>query len=274
MANRFAKKSKQGNGIHSANNQQLINERLESTSVADVWGIGAQYAQILKQRGIKTAMDFVNSPEDFIRANMSVVGLRLQQELKGISVKGSEITAAKKQQICCSRSFGILLTQLADIKEAISNFAATCALKLRQQHSLAKELKIFINTNPHRLQDKQHYRSVVIKMDTATNNTPEIIRYAMKGLDIIFQEGHQYKKCGIEARELVAEGEAQGNLFTQQTSAGNNKIMKTLDEVNGQLGKELLRFGRQGFQKKYKTRAAMLSQKYTTRLNDIIKIKN
>ena len=274
MANRFAKKMKQGNGIHLANNQTLINEMLEATLVADVWGIGGQYAQMLQQRNIKTAMEFVNSPEDFIRASMSVVGLRLQQELKGIAGEGLEITAAKKQQICCSRSFGILLSQLSAIKEALSNFAATCALKLRQQHSLANELKIFINTNPHRLQDKQHYRSVIIKMDTATNNTPEIIRYAMKGLDIIFQEGHQYKKCGIEARELVAEGEAQGNLFTEQTSASNNRIMNTLDEVNKQMGKELLRFGRQCFQKKYKTRAAMLSQKYTTRLNDIIKIKN
>lgn len=274
MANRFAKKRKRGNGIHVAINQQLINEMLEATAVGDVWGIGGQYAQMLQQRNIKSAMEFVKTPEAFIRTSMSVVGVRLQQELKGISATAFEVTAAKKQQICCIRSFGSLITNLSDISEALSNFAATCALKLRQQNSLANELKIFINTNPHRLQDRQHYGSVVIKMDIATNNTTAIIRYAMKGLSIIFQEGHQYKKCGIEARDLIAEGEAQGNLFTDSTMVTHSKIMNTLDEVNRLMGKDLLRFGTQGFQKKYKTRAAMLSPKYTTRLNDIIKIKH
>ncbi len=273
MANRFAKGKQQGNGIHLAANQQLINEMLAATAVADIWGIGGQYAQMLRQRHITTAMEFVNTPEDFVRASMSVVGLRLQQELKGISANELKSILEKKQQVCCSRSFGSLLTDISQVKEALSNFAATCALKLRQQNSLANELKIFINTNPHRLQDRQYYRSVVMKMEMATNNTPEIIRYAMKGLDIIFQEGNQYKKCGIEARELVAEGEAQGNLFFEATPARHNTIMNTLDELNRQMGKELLRFGRQGFQKKYKTRAAMLSPKYTTRLDDIIKIK-
>ena len=274
MANRYAKKKNKEVGVHWAANQYLINEMLEYTEVGDVWGIGRQYALMLNRNGIKTAMQFTQAPEDFVRSTMSVVGLRLHNELKGIPSIAWEFELPAKKNICTGRSFGSMITDKQLIKEAMSNYAATCALKLRNQQSAAQELKVFVHTNPHRLQDQQYFRSVVIRFETATNSTPDIIKYALKGFEIIFKEGIKYMKCGVELRGFVPEESVQLNLFSGADNTKNKKAVMALDKVNKAMGKDLVRFGIQGFQKSFKARAALLSPCYTTNIHHIIRIKN
>ena len=274
MANRYAKKKNKEVGVHWAANQYLINEMLEYTEVGDVWGIGRQYALMLNRNGIKTAMQFTQAPEDFVRSTMSVVGLRLHNELKGIPSIAWEFELPAKKNICTGRSFGSMITDKQLIKEAMSNYAATCALKLRNQQSAAQELKVFVHTNPHRLQDQQYFRSVVIRFETATNSTTDIIKYALKGFEIIFKEGIKYMKCGVELRGFVPEESVQLNLFSGTDNTKNKKALMALDKVNKAMGKDLVRFGIQGFQKSFKARAALLSPCYTTNIHHIIRIKN
>ena len=274
MANRYAKKKNKEVGVHWAANRYLINEMLEYTEVGDVWGIGRQYALMLNRNGIKTAMHFTQAPEDFVRSTMSVVGLRLHNELKGIPSIAWEFELPAKKNICTGRSFGSMITDKQLIKEAMSNYAATCALKLRNQQSAAQELKVFVHTNPHRLQDQQYFRSVVIRFETATNSTADIIKYALKGFEIIFKEGIKYMKCGVELRGFVPEESVQLNLFSGADNTKNKKALMALDKVNKAMGKDLVRFGIQGFQKSFKARAALLSPCYTTNIHHIIRIKN
>lgn len=156
----------------------------------------------------------------------------------------------------------------------MSNYAATCALKLRNQQSAAQEVKVFVHTNPHRTQDQQYFRSVVIRFETATNSTTEIIKYALKGFEVIFKEGIKYMKCGVELRGFVPEESVQLNLFSGVDNTKNKKAVMALDKVNKAMGKDLVRFGIQGFQKSFKARAAHLSPCYTTNIHHIIRIKN
>ena len=274
MANRYAKKRNKAVGVHWAANQYLIDEMLEYTEVGDVWGIGRQYALMLNRNGIKTAMQFINAPEDFVRSTMSVVGLRLHNELKGIPSIAWEFEPPAKKNICTGRSFGSMITDKQIIKQAMSNYAATCALKLRNQQSAAQEVKVFVHTNPHRTQDQQYFRSVVIRFETATNSTTEIIKYALKGFEIIFKEGIKYMKCGVELRGFVPEESVQLNLFSGIDNTKNKKAVMALDKVNKAMGKDLVRFGIQGFEKSFKARAAHLSPCYTTNIHHIIRIKN
>lgn len=273
MANRYAKKKNKIIGVHYAANDAMIKEMLECTGVGDVWGIGKQYAAMLTKNGIKTAAQFAAAPEDFVRSKMSVVGLRLQQELKGIPSIAWEFELPDKKNICTGRSFGALTQDRRLVNEALSNFAATCAMKLRRQKSMSKDIKVFINTNPHRFQDKQYAPSICIKMESASNSTPEIIKYALLAMDIIFKEGYNYQKCGVELNNFVPEDSFQRNLFAE-ADPKTKIVNSTVDKVNDAMGKDLVRFGIQGFDKAYKARADHLSPCYTTRINDIIKIKN
>ena len=274
MANRFAKKTKKNIGVHLAHNNDLINEMLAYTNIGEVWGIGHQYALFLQKNGIKTALDFINVPEEWVRKELTVVGQRLYNELKGTSAIQWEEEVKDKKNICTSRSFGNLLSNKDDIKEALVNYAANCALKLRQQKCCCRKVKVYVQTNQHRIEDRQYSGSITIDLNTPSNTTAEIIKYASRALDIVFRPYHNYLKCGIEVLDLVSEDCIQTNLFTPAANTRQKDVMKALDKVNKSLGKEVVRMAVQGFDKKYRLKAEYLSPCYTTNIKHILKVKN
>lgn len=272
MANRYAKKSRKPGAVFWAANDGLITEMLAHTPVQDVWGIGHQYSLFLQKHGFKTALDLANAPEEWVRKNMSVVGQRLLNELKGTACLPSLYKARPKKNICTSRSFGKLLTDREEIKVAIANYAALCAAKLRQQKTCCKKLEVFIQTNPHKIAHKQYFMSISISLETASNHAGEIIKYAMKGFDIIFKEGYLYLKCGVVVTDLVPEAVFQGSIFST-TNVKSMTMMHTMDQLNKCFGSEMVRTASQGFERRYKLKADFLSPCYTTNIKQILKVK-
>lgn len=272
MANRYAKKKQTDTGVFWAANNKLVTEMLEYTEVGDIWGVGHQYALLLQRNGFKKAADLVNAPDEWIRSKMSVVGLRLVNELRGIPAIKWEFEAPAKKNICTSRSFGTLAEDKEIVAEAISNYAATCAEKLRKQKSCCKEMNVFISTNVHKIEEAQYTHSLTMELARASNNTAELIKYALKGLNIIFKEGYRYMKCGVIVMDLVPENVLQANIFETCNLSKNKKIMSVMDKVNNSLGKETVRMATQGFKKRYKLRADHLSPRYTTDINHILKV--
>ena len=96
----------------------------------------------------------------------------------------------------------------------------------------------------------------------------------MKGLDSIFQPGHNYQKCGVIVSDLVTEDTVQSSFLDTVNRGRNKKVMETLDKVNNSLGSEIVRFAIQGFEKRYKLKADYLSQRYTTNIDEILHVKN
>ena len=274
MANRYAKKKHNRTGVFWAANERLTEEMLSFTEVGEIWGIGHQYSQFLKKNGFKTAADLRNAPDDWVRENMSVVGLRLLNELRGTPTIQWEFETPPKKNICTSRSFGKLLTDKSEIAEALVNYAAACALKLRNQKSCCTLINVFIHTNPHKTGEKQYQRSINVELERPSNNTAEIIKYVLKGFDVIYQEGYKFMKAGVMVMNLVPEKEIQASLFDTANLKRNKKMMEAMDKVNGSLGKEVVRIAVQGFEKRYKLRADHLSPCYTTNMNDILKVRS
>lgn len=273
MANRYAKKYRKNIGVHWAANEELIKEMLAITEVEDIWGIGRQYALFLKKNGFNTALDLLSAPEDWIRKNMTVVVQRLFNELKGIPAIAWEFKPPAKKNICTSKSFGKLQTKKEDIKEALCNYAAACALKLRNQNSCCRSINIFLQTNLHRTQDKQYSRSITIDLQTPTNFTGEIINYASKGFDIIFKEGYNYLKCGVMVLDIVPDDRLQASLFDKCDRKKNKTVMEAMDKINKCLGKEIVRLSVQGFEKRYRLKTEYLSSHFTTDINQVVKVK-
>ena len=274
MANRYAKKKMREIGVHWAANKELISEILACTDVENICGVGRQYSLLLQKHGLFNALDLINAPEEWVRKNMTVQGQRIYNELKGTESFKWEFETSAKKNICTSRAFGALLTDRLLIREALCNYAANCALKLRQQKSCCKKVHVFLQTNPHRREDQQYFRSITIELEAATNITGDLIKYACKALDIIFQAGYKFMKCGIIVMDLVPQQVTQTNIFINTDRKKSNKVMDTIDKVNKSLGKEIVRFAVQGFEKKYKVRAEYLSPRYTTKISDILKVKN
>jgi len=273
MANRFAKKERKNIGIYVAQDQWQIDGLLSYTQVGDIWGIGSRHKKRLLLNKVYTGADFIKLSEEWVRKNMTVVGQRMLNELKGISCIEWENEPPPKKGICTAKSFGKMLSAKEDIIEALANYTSTSAAKLRKQKSCANLMQIFLQTNVHRTTDKQYYRSLSIPLPVATNNSAELIHNALMGLDVIFKEGYNYKKVGIMLLDLVPESQIQIGLFDEVNRPRDKKVMATFDTINNLYGKDIVRFAVQGYHRRWRLRQERLSPCYTTNLNQVFIVK-
>jgi DNA polymerase V len=273
MANRHARKNYKKTSLFWAADASLTNEMLSATPVGNICGIGYQHALFLSKAGFKTAADFVQAPEGWVKKNLSVVGLRLLYELRGIPAISWEEAIPARRNICTSRSFGSRLSEKSCIGEAMANYAAACAAKLRKDKTCCRSMQVFIQTNPHKTEESQYLRSVDMDLERPSNDSGDIIKTALRGLDLIFKPGFLYMKCGVTVMDLVPESSVQTSCFDGSDRMKKGKLMKAVDQINQALGKEVLRSAVQGFERKYRLKAEYLSPCYTTRMKDILKIK-
>jgi len=274
MANCHAKKHYKPASVFWAANPGLVSEMLTATPVEEIWGIGHQYALFLSRSGFKTAAEFIEAPEAWIRKNLSVVGHRLLFELRGVPSIAWEVERPVRQNICTSRSFGNRIAEKNRIAEALANYAASCATKLRKDKTCCRSLQVFIQTNPHKTDEAQYLRSIDIDLDRPSNHSGEIIKVALRGLDLIFKPGFLYMKCGVTVMDLVPESSVQGSFFDRADHEKNRRVMRTIDQINQSIGKEILRTAAQGFDRPYRLKTDYLSPRYTTRMGEILRIKN
>ncbi|MFL5771694.1 MAG: Y-family DNA polymerase [Flavisolibacter sp.] len=273
LANRYAKKTRADAGVYCADDAKKISSLLSCTPVEEVWGIGKQYSDLLKRNGFQSAADFTGAPEEWIRKNMTVVIQRTLYELRGIKCLPFQESSPVRKNICTSRSFGELITDKKQIREAVAKFTASCGEKLRKEKTSARMLQVFIQTNPHRPMDNQYFQSVNIRLPVASNCTTELIRHSMRGLDMIFRGGFFYQKAGVVVMDLVPSKEIQLALFEPVKPAQQERLMKSLDEVNRQFGKDVVRLGVHDYGNRWKLRQDHLSKSYTTRTEHRMKVK-
>ncbi len=274
LANRFAKKNKGTGPVYCLDTNEKTAEALAATPIGDVWGIGAQHSRRLQWMGIATAADFIEKLKPgWIRNNLTVLGERLYRELRGIPSIAWEEMPQPKKGICTARSFGKLLTAKEDIREAVASYAGACALKLRQQKSCASLVQVLLQTNVHRVREPQYARSVSLALPLPSNSSRAIIARALAGLDGIYRSGYQFKKAGVIVSELVPECAVQRGLFDDCDHEREARMMQALDAVNARFGRDRLRFAVQGFAREWKLRQMNLSPCYTTRIEEVLRIK-
>jgi len=184
-----------------------------------------------------------------------------------------ETTPPDKKAICTSRSFGTMQSEYEPIAEAVAQFAATCAAKLRKQKSCAAMMIVFIHTNQFRKDLKQYAKNIVVSLPVASNSSMELIKYAEIGLKAIYKKGFQYKKAGVIVSDIISENNLQTSLFDEVNRDNQKKVMQVLDKLNSKMGRDKVRIAQQGFSRKWKLRQEKLSPCYTTNINDILIVK-
>lgn len=272
IASKYAKKYKAYNGVCIIDTDDKRIKALQKFEIGDVWGIGYRYQKKLEYYGVKTAYDFTMKSESWVRKLMTVVGVRTWKELKGIPVIELETKPSDKQTICTSRSFGEMTGEFDTLMEAIANFAASCSRKLREQHSCAGTMQIFIYTNRYREDLPQYFQSQTVILPTATNDPAELIHFARKALVCIYRKGYQYKKAGVIVMDIVPEDNVQLSLFDDRNRQKHKKILAILDNINRKYGIRTLKIAAQGTGKKWSLKNEYLSKQYTTNPNDFIQI--
>jgi len=269
LANHAAKKWKQTGGVVDLSNVERQKKLMALVPVEDVWGVGRRISKKLNAMGIITAKDLSEQSTYIIRKHFNVVLERTVRELRGEPCLELEEFAPTKQQIVCSRSFGSRITEYMDMRQAVCSYAERAAEKLRRERQYCRQVAVFVRTSPHAEGEVFYGNQSMGRLLTPSNDTRDIIRVAMQGLDHIWRDGCRYMKAGVMLGDFYSQGVSQLNLFDEfKPQANSESLMRVVDGLN-QSGKGKLWFAGQGIQKSWEMKREMLSPAYTTRLSDL-----
>lgn len=216
------------------------------TQVREVWGVGRRIGKQLNEEGIETVLDLMRMSPATARSRWGVVLERTVRELQGQPCIELD-TPGSKQQIACTRSFGQPVQKLEDLLEAVSEFVARAAEKLRQQHSVAGQVLVFAHTSPFR-PGPRFNESVVVPLRRPTGDTAELMATAHRGIRQIYQPGFDLSKAGVMLLDLAPEHVHQGELSFEvdddQAEAASDlsqRRMQAMDLLNQRYGKGTVR---------------------------------
>ena len=251
---------------------QDIEKVLRKFPIEDVWGIGRRSAPKLKERGVNTAYDFTQMPENIVHSLMGITGVRTWKELQSVPCIEFEDGFEAKQSICVSRSFSSEIYDVTELQEQIANFASSMAEKLRKQRSVTAEMVVFAYTNRFKDTAPQTYSNGLVSFSTPTSDQRKIVADAVHITQRIFKSGYGYKKAGVIATKIIAEKDVMHTLF-EDTEAieREHKITSALDNINAIFGKGTIKLAVQG-SGKIKTASDNQSPHYTTKWSDIPKV--
>ncbi len=274
VGSKYAKQYKGYGSVCMIDNEAKRRKALSMFPLEDVWGIGRRTLVKLRQLGIETPLDLADKSESWAKRHFALPLVRTIKELNGTDcIDTSDVV--RKQSICTSRSFGNMTTELNDLKEAVSTFAAGCANKLRGQRSNASSITVFILSNRFREDLEQHCDSRTIRMAIGTSDTIEITRLALGLLEDMYRPGISYKKAGVIVGEISDASCAMPDLFdTIQNRNERNKLMKTLDQMNQQYGMKSVWLASEGLENSpWHVKCDHKSANYLTDINEILTIR-
>lgn len=273
IANKFAKKLPENNGVYVVDSEEKRTQLLSITSLKDVWGIGRKHAIRISNTGAKTGLDFAKMPLPWVRKEMTVVGERLWRELNNQPCLEMTVLPDIKKGIGTAKSFGQKLTDYHLIEEATSFYVAEVADLLRQQGSAARCLEIFLQTNHFSKNEHQYFKNIFITLDTPTNNTITLTKEAIKGLKAIYKPGFRYKKVGVHLHHLIPENEVQMSLFHQEHKIENANLSKVMDAINSKYGKNKVKLATVGNrEKEWALVKEHRSPRFTTQWDELLTI--
>ncbi len=273
IANKIARKfPKETGGTFVIDSDEKRIKALKWTKIKDVWGIGSQLQKRLAQQNIKTAYDFTQLSDTWVKNKFSITELNLKKDLEGITTLTLEDDHPVKKSIATTRSFENTYTDINDIKERVATFANSCAEKLRKQNSNCNILLVLLQGSRFEETSQPYKNSVTVVLPHSTNSTLTIVKHATKAIDALYKKGIKYKRAGVIVTGLVPTDNHQLDMFARENPK-HQPLMKVIDNLNNKYGDQKLKLANQDLGKTWKMRQDHLSKQYTTQFNEILIIK-
>ena len=270
VANHIAKDDESLEGVCSLIQHENLDQVLEDTNVADVWGVGRQLSKKLIANGIFNAKLLKNCEDAWVRKMMSVNGLKTVSELREISCLDLEETSATRKSCCTTRSFGKPLINLEDIEQAVTTFARRATERIRGENLIASTVSVFLRTNPF---DRNRYysNSSTTTLSYPTYDTMQIVKTALQLTKIIFRENYKYKKAGVLLSGFYEKGTETKDLFSEARYR-SPKLMSAVDQINERYGSDTIQIATECQMGKWKQKRKNCTQSYTTQLDNVLLI--
>ncbi|UVB01330.1 Y-family DNA polymerase [Acinetobacter lwoffii] len=246
LANHMAKKAKRFNGVCDLVSMDPKHRDYFSSliDVSEVWGVGRQHSKKLKGLGINTVLDLATSNPHQMGKLFSVVVQRTVMELQGISCIELEQAAPTKKQIISSRSFGARVTDIESLSEAMSDYLQNAVKRLREDESLCGCVIAFAQSNPFDKNRHFYNKSINIGFAEPTDCAAVMNRAVMKRMNELFQEGIEFKKCGVILTAIEPKSTYIYDLLSDSTQIEKNeKLQSALEQVKVRFGDKKIAIG-------------------------------
>ena len=251
VANHIAKKQK--SGVVSLVNIKDLDPILEKVEVRDIWGVGKQLSKFYIKNGIYNAKQLKNASNTWIKKTKNVLSSRTAMELRGVPCIEIETKQTKRKSCCVSRSFGKKVEKLRELKESVTSYCLNAAEKIRSESLVCKSITVFIRTSPFQNKGIFYSSSKTIDFPIATNNSIEIVKNALIGLDLIYKDGFKYQKAGIILSGL-SDSEKGNSLFKSTKDERIKNLMQSIDNTNYRYGRSTISLASAGINKKWSMR--------------------
>ena len=270
VANRLAKKGLGRGGVHALMSEAEQTQALEQLALTDLWGVAGRLAKRLGELGIRTPLQLRDAEPAMLRTHLGVVVQRIAAELRGMPCQALTLAVPANKTILASRSFGRPVLQRQELEEAVASHVARAAEKLRRQSLAANAVMVFAHTNPFRGQDAQYSASRTIGLPVASADTRTLTRAALRAASMIWRDGYRYKKAGIALLDLCAAGAVQGDLWSGPDTKRQQALMRAVDRINADYGRDTMRLAASGIRRGWSLRAERRSPRYTTDWDEIL----
>ena len=285
IGSKFAKKYKGYQGCCLIDTGERRHKALSLFPIEDVWGIGRQISRKLDYMGIRTAAQFADKKESWVRSHFNITTVRTWKELNGESCISIEELPQKKS-ICTSRSFaGEGISDKDVVEEAVANFAVRCTEKLRRQGSVCQGITVFAWTSRFNENVPEYTIHDSLTLPIATNAQEEIVGAALSILRAKYPKpmadsrpdrpdmSFYFKKAGVILWQISPDHPRQQDLFDPIDRSKQKKLMEAIDAINRKNGYGTIRQAIQGTDCRFDLKREYMSKQFTTNIHDILKVK-
>ncbi|MBW3041903.1 Y-family DNA polymerase [Prochlorococcus marinus] len=270
ISNYIAKEIQSNSGIFDIGIVEDKNPYLQQIKVDKVWGVGKKMSTWLKVRGINNARELRDMSSNQIKSKYGVIGLRIQNELKGTYCIPINEKSSARKEICVSRSFAYPIDSLEELSQSISKYVLIATAKLRKYNQLSSAITVFTTTNTH---SKDFYRSEAsIKLQTPSSNSIIIQKNSIELTNRIFKPYKKFIKAGVILHNLSSNQYKQKLLFCNndlQEEFYLERLNSVIDNINKKNGKDLLGWGSSIIEREWRPRRSKLSGSKVTNIESI-----
>ncbi len=199
-------------------------------------------------------MKLKNISNTWVKKSTNVLGAKTVMELRGIPCIDLETEDTKRKSCCVSRSFGKKVESLEKLRESITTHCLNAAEKIRIDKQTTRAITVFIRTSPFDRNRKYYSNSITIELPVSSNNSFELVKTAIKGLEKIYKYGYFYQKAGVIFSKLKESSEKEFNLLTPILENKSKTLMKAIDFTNAKYGRNAISIAQAGIKNDWKMR--------------------
>lgn len=295
VANKIAKSNPRREGVVDLSAVDA-DQYLKEFDVSDLWGIGPSYTRFLKgedgdgrderqpdlwsaaglpelvrRQRIETAFELKNCPDEWVRKHLTVRGLRLVRELRGVPCLPLEVFEKPRKSVCCSRSFGRAVTKPEEMRQAVAMHAANAGAKLRRRRLAAGHLTVFISTSRFKADPEGMFAAARSwRLPSPTAYTPALVSAAETLLGQMFREGYDYHKAGVLLSDITPDSTLQRGMLPSVDQERHERLMAAVDQINRRHGRHTVRPLSMGYDHGWGTKRQKLSPRFTTSWDEML----